>query len=90
MKKILFFVLAAAGAYYVVQQSDPAFQDNATPTTFESPVTQTSAQWQAGQQVSGTGTVSRILPDDNEGSRHQRFILRLGSNTRGGGTSSSL
>ncbi len=79
MKKFLFFILAAAGAYYVVQQSDPAFQDHATPTTFESPVTQTSAQWQAGQQVSGTGTVSRILPDDNEGSRHQRFILRLGT-----------
>jgi len=25
------------------------------------------------------GTVSRILTDDNEGSRHQRFILRLDS-----------
>lgn len=28
-------------------------------------------------QVSGVGVVRRILPDDNEGSRHQRFILDL-------------
>lgn len=28
-------------------------------------------------QVEGFGTVQRTLPDDNEGSRHQRFILEL-------------
>lgn len=27
-------------------------------------------------QVKGEGVVTRILSDDNEGSRHQRFILR--------------
>ncbi len=31
------------------------------------------------RQISGRGVVSRILPDDNDGSRHQRFILRLES-----------
>jgi hypothetical protein len=30
-------------------------------------------------QVQGSGTVSRVLPDDNDGSRHQRFILKLDS-----------
>lgn len=30
-------------------------------------------------QVSGSGVVTRILADDNDGSRHQRFILQLGS-----------
>lgn len=30
-------------------------------------------------QVEGEGVVSRILPDDNSGSPHQRFIVRLGS-----------
>lgn len=28
-------------------------------------------------QVTGSGIVDRILPDDREGSRHQKFILRL-------------
>ncbi|RTR39142.1 DUF3465 domain-containing protein [Shewanella canadensis] len=32
---------------------------------------------QSGLQVSSSGTISKILSDDNEGSRHQRFILRL-------------
>lgn len=30
-------------------------------------------------QVEGRGLVKRILPDDNDGSRHQRFILELSS-----------
>jgi hypothetical protein len=34
---------------------------------------------QSGVQVTGVGTVSRILADDNDGSRHQRFILELAS-----------
>lgn len=28
-------------------------------------------------QVSGMGVVTRVLSDDNEGSRHQRFVLEL-------------
>jgi hypothetical protein len=31
------------------------------------------------QQVGGQGTVVKILADDNNGSRHQRFIVRLAS-----------
>ena len=30
-------------------------------------------------KVEGRGAVKQILPDDNEGSRHQRFILQLNS-----------
>ena len=30
-------------------------------------------------QVTGEGIVAKILSDDNDGSRHQRFILRLSS-----------
>ena len=33
---------------------------------------------QSDVQVRGVGTVIKVLPDDNDGSRHQRFILELG------------
>ena len=32
-----------------------------------------------GVEVEGAGTVVRVLPDDERGSRHQRFIVRLDS-----------
>lgn len=35
------------------------------------------AEQQSDVQVAGSGRVKRTLPDDNKGSRHQRFILEL-------------
>jgi len=35
------------------------------------------SDWRSGQQVQGEGIVIRLLSDDNDGSRHQRFIVRL-------------
>lgn len=34
---------------------------------------------QSDLQVKGSGTIIRILKDDNKGSRHQKFILKLPS-----------
>ena len=78
MKKVLFVVLVLMGAYYALEQKVPTDQpaSNAVAETRQAP---TAEQWRSGQQVRGQGTVSRILSDDNDGSRHQRFILRLSS-----------
>jgi hypothetical protein len=35
----------------------------------------------SGVEVEATGVVTRSLPDDLEGSKHQRFILRVGDQT---------
>ena len=34
---------------------------------------------ESGVQTEGNGVVIKMLPDDNDGSRHQRFILKLHS-----------
>ncbi len=79
MKKILsiiIFLAASTLAWY--------FNENGT-TVFDGPSVSTNGQYTdfasavSGEQVSGSGVVVRVLSDDNEGSRHQRFILKLGS-----------
>ena len=37
------------------------------------------SDWHSGQQVQGGGEVISVLSDDNDGSWHQRFIVRLRS-----------
>lgn len=64
------------GAYYAYEQTGPT--SSPTPSSVaDAGQNENSERWQSGQQVRGQGTVSRVLSDDNEGSRHQRFILRL-------------
>lgn len=43
------------------------------------PIGRAFAEQRDGVQVSGVGVVTRLLRDDEEGDRHQRFILRLSS-----------
>lgn len=43
------------------------------------PASGTSQYLRPGEPVEASGVVERVLPDDNSGSRHQRFIVRLAS-----------
>lgn len=78
MKRLVFF-LVILGAYFVYER----FLIPDLPTSSAQSISAQSSprieQWRAGQQVSGIGKVTRVLADDNDGSRHQRFILELHS-----------
>ncbi len=82
----LVYVIVVVGAYYAYERflipDLPASNAQTVSVQSSQPNARSSSsseQWRAGQQVRGIGTVTRILPDDNDGSRHQRFILRLSS-----------
>jgi len=49
------------------------------PVAMSGPVEQAYQKHQSNIQVRGNGTVIKILSDDNNGSRHQRFIIKLTS-----------
>lgn len=68
---------------YAVREytADPAPNEPATPTTTTSSpdeaLARAIAQHRSGVQVTAAGTVDRLLADDDDGSRHQRFLLKL-------------
>ena len=78
MKKLILpiFFVALIYGYQHYQTIDPR-------DVVEAPInrsaTANDSSWRSGSQVKGNGSVVRILSDDNDGSRHQRFILRLSS-----------
>jgi hypothetical protein len=80
MKKLSVILVVALLAWYAwndpwvgerLSFTAPRSSDAALSTAFE--------RRQSDVQVQGQGEVLRVLPDDNVGSRHQRFILRLAS-----------
>jgi hypothetical protein len=78
MKRFIPVIVIAALVVAWSQFSANGPQPTASPATPEARET-TAADWRSGQQVRGSGVVIRVLSDDNDGSRHQRFIVRLDS-----------
>lgn len=64
MKKIFLFILLAIATPLTIAGSIDVIEN-----AYENRISDI--------QVDGTGVVVKILPDDNSGSRHQRFILKL-------------
>jgi hypothetical protein len=87
MKKLVLAVVVVAALYFGVSQTGalrqfagtPAIQARAAPTSQTDELRATFTEQKSGSQVTGEGTVTKLLADDNESSRHQRFILTLPS-----------
>ena len=82
MKKLLPLIVIAIAVYvaYAPRQSPPV---SASPVADSAQGNSTLVAAITAHahnvRVEGEGRVSKVLPDDNEGSRHQRFLVRLSS-----------
>jgi len=79
MKKILSVVLILFVAFYVWNDSGLKDRVGFPDSSGGSVLAEAFERRQSNLQVQGSGEVVKVLPDDNDGSRHQRFILRLDS-----------
>lgn len=81
MKKIIFLIIAAALVYGFLQErgiSIPAIPFSVSSSSNSDSVLQNAYNnRESNLQVKGKGVVIRMLSDDLQGSRHQRFILQL-------------
>lgn len=78
-RKVLLAVLLLIGAYFGYDMSgtaNPPYESATTPGDY---LQRVIAERRSATQVRGSGTVVHVLPDDNDGSRHQRFIVRIAS-----------
>jgi hypothetical protein len=90
MKKFLIIIVICVGAYAVMSRYPDSFSTSSIKALLSSQNVELSTSDKdlkkyfenkiSGIQVGGSGKVINILPDDNQGSRHQRFILKLNSN----------
>ena len=78
MKNLILISALMAGAYFWFSDgnhqdipSGAAQQSLSGPSSF--------AQADSNRQVQSEGVVVKVLPDDNHGSRHQKFLLELSS-----------
>lgn len=78
MKKITFIILVVAlGWAWVPDWASPVSSSAAITDNGASVLQQAYRQHSSNIQVHGKGTVIRILPDDLDGSRHQKFIVKM-------------
>ena len=61
------------------QPKQPKFDRQVGQGSAEQILQQAFENQESDIQVKGAGTVLKTLPDDNQGTRHQRFILKLSS-----------
>ena len=79
MKKILFLVVIAILTYGYFQSQEMTLPGSSSSMAAEIALQNAYTNRQSDIQVKGAGKVTKLLSDDLDGSRHQRFILMLGS-----------
>jgi hypothetical protein len=79
MKKVLLIVVIAVLVYGYFKVQDLSSTGSSSSMVAEIALQNAFSNRQSDVQVKGGGKVTRILSDDTDGSRHQRFILMLGS-----------
>lgn len=78
MKKLLLIAALLVGVYFGFgEESRQIISAGGEQRSLSGPASFDRAD--SSRQVQGQGVVMKILPDDNAGSRHQRFILELSS-----------
>lgn len=86
MKKLLLVAVALfAGYAFLNSQHGPTLNEAPSPISEQSTgnsdaiIANAFSNHESNLQVSGQGVVTRLLADDNSGSRHQKFIIKLSS-----------
>jgi hypothetical protein len=79
MRSWLSTVAIIGSLYFGWSQLNGTFDVLGSSTAGNEQISSAFRDQRSGVQVSGDGVVSRVLSDDNDGSPHQRFILRLAS-----------
>jgi len=79
MRKLLPIAIIVALSYFVLGESSLVRRSYNEVTASDSAIAEAYESRKSDLQVGGSGEVIRVLSDDVDGDRHQRFILRLGS-----------
>lgn len=78
MKKIVFFIVIIALAYGYAQKHDISIASLASFSSgADATLQEAYRNRRSDLQVLGKGEVIKVLSDDLDGSRHQRFILKM-------------
>ncbi len=72
-------LLGLASIYFRIIPISPNQSLSSSSSAADKAISSAYQAQQSGVQVGGEGVVDRVLSDDDDGSRHQRFILRLAS-----------